>query len=68
MTLEEFKNLLERTTLPCSFDHFKTPQPLPYLIYLVTDNNEFAADNSMEITITISEDPAEASEEMKKYL
>lgn len=46
MTLEEFKNLLERTTLPCSFDHFKTPQPLPYLIYLVTDNNEFAADNS----------------------
>ena len=29
---------------------------------------KFAADNSMEITITISEDPAEASEEMKKYL
>lgn len=29
---------------------------------------KFAADNSMEITITISEDPANASEEMKKYL
>ena len=29
---------------------------------------KFAADNNMEITITISEDPAEASEEMKKYL
>ncbi len=28
----------------------------------------FAADNSMEITITISEDPSQASEEMKKYL
>ena len=28
----------------------------------------FAAENNMEITITISEDPAEASEEMKKYL
>ncbi len=29
---------------------------------------KFAADNNMEITITISQDPAEASEEMKKYL
>ena len=29
---------------------------------------KFAADNNMEITITVSEDPAEASEEMKKYL
>ena len=29
---------------------------------------QFAADNNMEITITVSEDPAEASEEMKKYL
>ena len=29
---------------------------------------KFAADNSMEITITISADPAAASEEMKKYL
>lgn len=45
MTLEEFKTLLERTTLPCAFDHFKTPQSLPYLIYLVTENSEFSADN-----------------------
>ena len=29
---------------------------------------KFAAENSMEITITISEDPAEASEAMKQYL
>ena len=29
---------------------------------------KFAADNSMEITITISEDPAEASETLKQYL
>ena len=29
---------------------------------------KFAADNNMEITITISEDPETASEEMKKYL
>ena len=29
---------------------------------------KFAADNAMEITITISEDPAEASEAMKQYL
>ena len=29
---------------------------------------KFAAENNMEITITISEDPAEASEVMKQYL
>ena len=29
---------------------------------------KFAADNTMEITITISEDPAEASEALKQYL
>ena len=29
---------------------------------------KFAADNNMEITITISEDPAGASEAMKQYL
>ncbi len=29
---------------------------------------KFAQDNSMEITITISEDPAEASEAIKQYL
>ena len=29
---------------------------------------KFAADNSMEITITISEDPAKASDGMKQYL
>ena len=29
---------------------------------------KFAADNNMEITITISEDPAEASEALKQFL
>ena len=29
---------------------------------------KFAADNNMEITITVSEDPAEASEAVKAYL
>ena len=29
---------------------------------------KFAAENNMEITISISEDPANASEEVKKYL
>lgn len=29
---------------------------------------KFAADNKMEITITISEDPAKVSDDMKKYL
>lgn len=47
MTLEELKTLLETTQMPVAFDHFKTEQKLPYLVYIVTENNNFSADNKM---------------------
>lgn len=31
--------------LPVAYDHFEKPQELPYIVYLVTDSNSFAADN-----------------------
>ena len=45
MTLSEFVGLFEECGMPIAFDHFKTPQALPYMIYIVTDNEEMAADN-----------------------
>lgn len=47
MTLEELNTLLKTTKLPVAFDHFKTEQELPYLVYIVTGNNNFPADNRM---------------------
>ena len=45
MTLAEFVELFEDCGMPIAFDHFKTPQALPYLVYIVAGNEEMAADN-----------------------
>lgn len=45
MTLAQFVELFEDCGMPIAFDHFKTPQTLPYLVYIVTTNDGFAADN-----------------------
>ncbi len=47
MTLAELKDLLATSNLPVAFDHFKTPQMLPYLVYIVTANDNFPADNGV---------------------
>lgn len=47
MTLAELKMLLETTRLSVAFDHFPTAQELPYMVYIVTDNNIFPADNGV---------------------
>lgn len=47
MTLEEFINLFNGTHLPIAFDHFKVSQKLPYLVYIVTTNTTFPADNKV---------------------
>lgn len=45
MTLAEFVELFEDIGMPIAFDHFKTPQTLPYLVYIVATNDQMAADN-----------------------
>lgn len=45
MTLAEFVNLFDECGIPIAFDHFKTEQSLPYLVYIVAANDQFAADN-----------------------
>lgn len=47
MTLSEFSTLLATTGLPVAFDHFPTPQSLPYIVYVVIENNQFEADNTV---------------------
>ena len=53
MTLEELKDLLDTTDLPVAFDHFRTEQALPYLVYIVTGDTVFAADNSAYYTAPV---------------
>lgn len=52
MTLAELKTLLSTNTaqIPVAFDHFATAQSLPYMIYIVTANDNFAADDSVYYT------------------
>ena len=45
MTLAEFIELFDECGIPIAFDHFKTEQSLPYLVYIVAANNQFGADN-----------------------
>lgn len=45
MTLEEFVTLFDNCGIPIAFDHFRTEQSLPYLVYIIYANDQFAADN-----------------------
>lgn len=45
MTLEEFVALFDDQSIPIAFDHFKTAQNLPYLVYIIADNDNLSADN-----------------------
>lgn len=54
MTLEEFYDLfndrVQTTGLPIAFDHFRTAQKLPYLVYIVIANDNVPADNGTYYT------------------
>lgn len=52
MTLAEFVDLFEHCGIPIAFDHFATEQSLPYMVYIISANDQFAADN-----ITYHSDP-----------
>lgn len=53
MTLEDLKDLLDTTKIPVAFDHFKTEQKLPYMAYIVTNNENFAADGRVYHTAPV---------------
>ena len=40
-------NILKSTGLKVAYNNFKTPPPLPYLVYLFTNTNNMAADNKV---------------------
>lgn len=50
MTLEEFVNLFDGTQVPIAFDHFKTAQKLPYMVYTIISNNNMPADDKVYYT------------------
>lgn len=37
---------LQGTGLPCAYSHFKTPQELPYIVYIGNGQDVFEADNT----------------------
>ena len=49
MTLREIEELLRKTGLPVEYRAFPEKQapPLPYICYLVLENNNFAADGKV---------------------
>ncbi len=47
MTEVEFYNLLNSTGLPVTYNHFKNPPSLPYIVYLFTFSNNLGADNKV---------------------
>lgn len=45
MTETELYNLLQTLNVPIAYDHFLTPQNLPFITYRVQDIDPFDADN-----------------------
>lgn len=37
---------LQSTGLPCAYSHFRTPQEPPYIVYIGSGQETFAADNT----------------------
>lgn len=47
MTQAEFFSLLKSAGLPVSYNNFKSPPPLPYIVYLFSHSTNFGADNKV---------------------
>lgn len=45
MTEKELFNNLSALQIPVAYDHFMTPQKLPFIVYRVNDIDPFDADN-----------------------
>lgn len=50
MTLKQLKTLLETTGYPVAYDTFKAPQERPFICYIATGSNNFAADGHVYAT------------------
>lgn len=42
----EIYEVLQSTKLPCAYSHFKKKQTPPFLVYIGTGQDDFAADNT----------------------
>lgn len=47
MTLEALFEILKQINLPLAYNHFKSMQTPPYLIYFAEDSSNFGADNKV---------------------
>lgn len=47
MTLDKVCKMLKQMKLPLAYNHFKSEQQTPYLVYMVSETESFAADNKV---------------------
>lgn len=47
MRLDKVCEMLKQMKLPLSYNHFKSEQQPPYLVYMVIDTESFSADNKV---------------------
>ena len=53
MTIENLVEMLQKTVIPCAYDHFaegESPKP-PFICYLLPGSNNFAADGKVYFKI-----------------
>ncbi len=51
MTYQDIFSMLNETNMPVAYDHFDTPQTLPFVVFVYPNNNDFIADNSNYVEI-----------------
>lgn len=47
MTLDKVCEMLKQMNLPLAYNHFKSEQNPPYLVYMVSEIESFSADNKV---------------------
>ena len=47
MTLDKVCKMLKQIELPLAYNHFKSEQNPPYLVYMISETESFAADNKV---------------------
>ena len=75
MMLQELATQLKTLGYPVAYSHFKTSQTPPFMVYLVTDVDTFAADNqvlheltSVDIELYVTNKSTEIETQIKNLL
>lgn len=75
MTLQELNNILKSTGYKVAYSHFNTPVKAPFITYLISNSENFIADNkvykkidNIKIELYTSIKDLQAEEKLEKLL